>query len=227
MKMEKKAIHFGIQNSNSDTTFDGEKDAEYFHLLLKQRGYDSSLKMSSESPITGADIKKSIQQLKESSTTHGRYFISISGASCYNKSRFKIFAKGKRKKAMLLSNDDAFTKEDIVECLSYFDASDKVFFLMSDCEVKKCNPKLFKANGLKEKLAPNTSAAILSLGLNQRAMKHLNISSGAVDFEYAIKTSKTLEELIDNLNDLNAMNISYVNSDLGCYNLDYKSALEI
>ena len=228
MKMEKKAIHFGIKTSNNDSSFNGEKDAEYFHLLMKQRGYDSYLQVSSDQPITVSEIKRSIQTLKESCNSGGRYFISISGASCFNKSKFRFFTKEKRKKALLLSEGEAFTKEDIIDCLSCFDKSDKVFFLVSDCEAKKSNPKLFTPNtsSIKE-VSLTTSAAILSLGLNQRAMRLLNISSGAIDFEYAIKTAKTLDELLDNLNELNAMNIPYVNSDLGCYNIDHRSVLEI
>ncbi|MCO4818374.1 MAG: hypothetical protein KC517_02030 [Bacteroidetes bacterium] len=215
----KTAVHFGITNTLSDEVqFDGEKDADYFHLFAKQKGYDSELVLSSKTPIGAKHIKQQLLELKENTRSNGLYFISISGLSYVERSRFNPFKRRRRNKSLLLSGNEVFTKQDLIECLSVFDADDRVFFLVSDCETKGQIEKTSVATSKFEKQNVITKAAVLSLGFNPRAMKHLNISSGALDFEYATKTANTFQDVLDNLDSLNASNMKYVNSDLGCYN---------
>ena len=35
-----------------------------------------------------------------------------------------------------MSDNKVFRRKDLIECLSIFDADDRVFFLISDCETK-------------------------------------------------------------------------------------------
>jgi len=226
MDKRRKALHFGICTSHKDdTSFNGEKDADYFHLFSKQKGYDSNLVLSSKTKICAKHIKEEVFKLKSKNTTATTYFISISGFSYVEKSFFGFLSSRQANKAVMLSDEEMFTRKDLLECLSLFDKDDKVFFLISDCETKSKKPIVkpifegFDKNHVKVK------AAVLSLGLNQRAMKHLNVSSCAVDFEYAMKSAKTFQELMNNLNDLNEANISFVNSSLGCYNTHKNSEL--
>lgn len=228
MDRVKKALHFGISSTNQDhSNFNGEKDAEYFHLFSRQKGYDSSLVLSSKTKICAHHIKKEVERLKSSTNIPAFYFISISGFSYKEKSFLRFLSSKPVNKAVLLSDEEVFTRKNLLECLSLFDETDRVFFLISDCESKHQKPIAKPIFEGFDKRNVKVKAAVLSLGLNQRAMKHLNICSGAVDFEYATKSAKTLQELVDNLNDLNAANITYVNSNLGCYNTHKNSELVI
>ena len=214
----KTAIHFGINNAlHHDLQFDGEKDADYFHLFAKQKGYESELILSSKTEISSEQIKQQLTQIKKDTPSKGLYFISISGLSYVEGRWFNPFKK-RGNKSLLLSDNKVFRRKDLIECLSIFDADDRVFFLISDCETKGQVDKSLEDYAKFEKQNVQTKAAVLSLGFNPRAMKHLNISSGALDFEYAIKTATTFQDVIDNLDSLNASNIKYVNSALGCYN---------
>jgi hypothetical protein len=44
-------------------------------------------------------------------------------------------------KSLILSNDEIFSRKDLLQCLACFDAEDTVFFLISDCETKTQRPK--------------------------------------------------------------------------------------
>ena len=221
----KKAIHFGITDTQLTDVFNGEKDAEYFHLFTKQKGYQSTIVLGSERKVSTNIIQDTLQSAKESANGPGNYFISISGISCVKRSAFNLFKSKHTNKVVLLSDGEVFTRKNLIESLSIFDADDRVFFLISDCEtkLKHLNSSLIFTPFDKQHV--KTKAAVLSLGLNQRALKHLNISSAAVDFEYAVKSAKTLQDIVNNLNDLNASTMNYVNSDLGCYNTHKNSVL--
>lgn len=226
MERNKQALHFGILSDHtSQTSFNGEKDADYFHLFSKQKGYESQLVLSSQTKICALHIKEEVKKLKAGNAGPCSYFISICGFSFVEKPLLRFFKTKHVNKAVFLSGEEVFTRKDLLECLSLFDQNDRVFFLISDCETKNQKPVTKPIFEGFDKRNVKVKAAVLSLGLNQRAMKHLNICSGAVDFEYATKTAKTFQELVNNLNDLNATNMTYVNSSLGCYNTHKNSEL--
>ncbi len=228
MKKIRKAIHFGVSYGVSNlTSFDGEKDAEYFHLLLKQKGYHSTLVQGSETKICSDYIKQAIKQLKLTQEETGTYFISISAFSYIQKNSIWWFKAKKRMKSIILSDNDFLTRNDLIEILSYFNSDDRVFFLVSDCESKKLKNTPNILTDTIQEGDISVKAAVLSLGLNPRVMKQLNISSGAVDFEQALKSSKSVSDVVSKLNELNESNLNYVNTNLLCFNTHQNSEMAL
>lgn len=116
--------------------FDGSREADYFHLMLKQRGYESDVYHSMDAPICAETIKAKLKEIVSNSEQPGNYFVSISGLSYVERKWLTLNHKNKRK-AVLLSDLNTFTRKDLLECLALFGPLDRVFFLISDCEQNK------------------------------------------------------------------------------------------
>lgn len=225
--MEKRAIHFGVEtrgDGRESCCVDGVKDAGHYHLLSRDKGFESQIQTSKNRPIGCSTVKKEIKNLSKQSSGDGVYFISITANSLMEKKRW-IGQSGKVfNKSLLLHDGSNFGLQDLNECLSYFSKGDQVFFLVSDCGIRS-------SLGWKNHFVPpwfmrkriKAQAVVLSLSFLGEQIDKQSVNSFSSDINFVINSAQSISDLLPNLEALHG-DKSFVRPELFCYNLAERNA---